>query len=249
MTDGSGSVGIKLDNDSDSNRVDTTTGEPNCKSSSLSENRYFRRNLDTAFQKFGPQQPRKILKTSYLDRYNQKDVEQYVNDFAQKSEECVYGKMRDCSEFVQVTNWSELLHSAGMKHTCNNELALTMKMIAMTEQFPDPKHVKGVDFKLLYLNLSNMMMGYPVQEMNTATNKLLKDVYEETDSKLKQSDTSENEALLCQRLNSIIPPRESSSESLANEDLSVYFADSNLNPLQIDFAKLFYVSCGLPGGK
>ncbi|XP_058837412.1 uncharacterized protein LOC131693524 [Topomyia yanbarensis] len=232
----------QLVNDSDSNRVDTTTAEPVVKQTALPDNRTFRRHLDSAFQKYGPQLPNEILKINYLEKYSKCDVERYVNDFAKKSEECVYGKMGDCIDFVQVTNWSELMHSAGMKDTCNNELALTMKMIALTEQFPAPEHANGVDFKLLYLNLSNMMLGHPVQEMNSATSKVLKDVYEATLSQLKQSDSTENMVLLRQRLKNIISPRASSSESLENVDLPAYFADSNLNPFQLDFEKLFYVS-------
>lgn len=158
------------------NRVDTTTGDIRAPTSL--DNRPFRSHLDGALQQFGSQQPDKIVTTKYLERYRRVDLDAFVNDFATKSEECVYARMGDCAEFVQVTNWCELMQSAGLKDTCNNELALAMKVIANTEQFPAVKNANGVDFRLLYLNLSNMMLGHPVQEMNEATAKVLKEVYE-----------------------------------------------------------------------
>lgn len=236
------SAPAKADNDSDSNRVDTTTGEPNLKSSAKINNRYFRRHLNAAFHILGSQRPEEILKAHYIEKHDKSEVERYVNEFSTNSEECVYEKMRNCSEFVQVTNWSELMLSAGLKETCNHELPLAMKTIALSEQFPDPKNACGVDFKLLYMNLSNMMLGYPIEEMNAATAKILKETYEEVFSQIKQSDNSMNINLLRERMPNIAPPRESPSNCLADENLAAYFADTNLNPLQIPFKNLFYVS-------
>ncbi|XP_055536698.1 uncharacterized protein LOC129725191 [Wyeomyia smithii] len=236
------STTAKADNDSDSNRVDTTTGESSVQSASRLNHRYFRRHLNAAFQNYGSQRPEEIFNAHYIEKHNRSDVEQFVNDLSTKSEEYVYEMMRDKEEFVQVTNWSELMHSAGLKETCNHELALAMKMIAFSERFPDPKNAKDVNFKQLYMNLSNMMLGYPIDEMNAATAKVLKDTYEETLAQLKQSDNSSNINLLRERLSNIAPPRKSSSDCLANETLPAYFADTNLNPLQIPFENLFYVS-------
>ncbi|XP_039431627.1 uncharacterized protein LOC120414495 [Culex pipiens pallens] len=219
------------------NRVDTTTGDIRAPTSL--DNRPFRSHLDGALQQFGSQQPDKIVTTKYLERYRRIDLDAFVNDFATKSEECVYARMGDCAEFVQVTNWCELMQSAGLKDTCNNELALAMKVIANTEQFPEVKNANGVDFRLLYLNLSNMMLGHPVQEMNEATAKVLKEVYEETWSQLRQSDNNENAALLRNRLQNILPPMSSVPVSSSNAALDVLFADSNLNPLQLPVEKLF----------
>ncbi|XP_053688617.1 uncharacterized protein LOC128737895 [Sabethes cyaneus] len=236
------STPARAENDSDSNRVDTTTGEPNVKSCQNTNNRYFRRHLNAAFDTFGSQRPEKILGAHYVEKHDKSEVKQYVNEFSTKSEECVYEKMRNSTEFVQVTNWSELMLSAGLKETCNHELALTMKMIALSEQFPEPKNANGVDFKVLYMNLSNMMLGCPIQEMNSATAKVLKDTYEETLSQIKQSDNSSNVNLLRECMSNMAAPRESPSDCLSNETLAAYFADTNLNPFQIPFKKLFYVS-------
>lgn len=174
----SSTVAIKGD-DSDCNRVDTTTKESDAvKCTPLAKNRTFRIHLDAAFQKHSSQLPEQIMKSHYVNKCKYAAVEEFVNEFATKSEECVYEKMRDKEDFVQVTNWCELMHSADMKTTSNQEIPLALRTIAMTERFPDPKYANGVDFKLLYTNLSNMMLGHPIQEMNTATVKVLKDVYE-----------------------------------------------------------------------
>ncbi|XP_055628924.1 uncharacterized protein LOC129770243 [Toxorhynchites rutilus septentrionalis] len=242
MADNTGSANQKPENDFENNRVDTTTGELNYKAPNLSDNRYFRRHIDAAFQQHGSQLPDKVINSHYVDKFKRSEVEKYINDLATKSEECVYEKMKDCTDFVQVTNWSELMHSAGLKETCNHELALAMKTIANTERFPEPKKANGVNFKLLYLNLSNMMLGHPIQQMNSATKKLLKDLYEENLNQIRQTDNSENIALIRDRLRTIHPARESSAENICYENLDTYFNDTNLNPLQIPFEKLFYVS-------
>lgn len=170
---------IPMEDDSDCDRVDTTTKESDRKKSSIpSNNRTFRRHLDAAFQKHGSQLPDQIVGSHYITNCKQSEVEQYVNEFATKSEECVYQKLQDCEDFVRVTNWCEVMHSAGMRNSSNRELPLVLKTFAATERFPEPSQAKGVDFKLLYLNLSNMMLGHPVQEMNAATAKVLKDAYE-----------------------------------------------------------------------
>uniref|UniRef100_A0A1Q3F0J7 Uncharacterized protein n=1 Tax=Culex tarsalis TaxID=7177 RepID=A0A1Q3F0J7_CULTA len=221
------------------NRVDTTTVECGIQLPPNMDNRPFRSHLDAAFQRYGSQQPGKISTTKHLERYRPGELEAYVNDFATKSEECVYTRMGDCTDFVQVTNWCELMQSAGLKDTCNNELALAMKIIANTEQFPAASNANGVDFKLLYLNLSNMMLGHPVQEMNEATAKVLKDVYEETLAQSRQMDNNENVTLLRNRLQNILPPMDSVPVGSNTAALDVLFADSNLNPLQMPVDKLF----------
>ncbi|XP_065081150.1 uncharacterized protein LOC135703761 [Ochlerotatus camptorhynchus] len=227
--------------DSDCNRVDTTTKESDgVKCSIPANNRTFRRHLDAAFQKHGSQLPEQIMKSHYLDKCKHVEVETYVNEFATKSEECVYEKMRDKEDFVRVTNWCELMHSTEMKTTSNQEIPLALRTIAMTEQFPDPTYANGVNFKLLYTNLSNMMLGHPVQEMNAATAKVLKDVYEEIMLQMQHTDNNEDSALL--RPPCLLTAKPSTTENLSNGGLSPFFADRNLNPLQIPFEKLFYVS-------
>nr|XP_019562453.2 uncharacterized protein LOC109430822 [Aedes albopictus] len=228
-----------MEDDSDCDRVDTTTKESDDgkKSSIPSNNRTFRRHLDAAFQKHGSQLPDQITQSHYINKCKRSEVESYVNDFATRSEESVYQTMQDSADFVRVTNWCEMLHSAGMRITSNRELPLALKTIAATEQFPEPSRAGGVDFRLLYSNLSNMMLGHPIQEMNTATAKVLKDVYEETLADLKRTDNSDKVALL--RPPTFLVPRPSTTENLSHDGPGAFFTDRNLNPLQIPFDKLF----------
>ncbi|EAT35455.1 AAEL012372-PB [Aedes aegypti] len=232
---------IPMEDDSDCDRVDTTTKESDRKKSSIpSNNRTFRRHLDAAFQKHGSQLPDQIVGSHYITNCKQSEVEQYVNEFATKSEECVYQKLQDCEDFVRVTNWCEVMHSAGMRNSSNRELPLVLKTFAATERFPEPSQAKGVDFKLLYLNLSNMMLGHPVQEMNAATAKVLKDAYEDLLAETKRTDNRENTALI--RPPSFLAPKPSSAENLTHDGPGAFFTDRNLNPLQIPFDKLFQMA-------
>uniref|UniRef100_A0A182IXJ6 Uncharacterized protein n=1 Tax=Anopheles atroparvus TaxID=41427 RepID=A0A182IXJ6_ANOAO len=134
--------------------------------------------LNKAFQTYGPQCPDEIAKAMQGVELPLA-LDAYVNEFAIRSEERVLERMQNNPEFVQCASWSELLASKGFRETCNNELPLALQTIAYTEQFPEPENAKGVDFQLLYLNLASMMMGQPCRRMNAATQKLLKQVYEE----------------------------------------------------------------------
>ncbi|XP_062543630.1 uncharacterized protein LOC134211069 [Armigeres subalbatus] len=226
-------------NDSECNQVDTTTKDSEkIKGTVDSKNQTFLRHLNTAFQNISPQLPEHILNATYVINYKPSEVEKFVNDYAVKSEESVYRKMQDNPDFVKATNWCKIMHTAGMRNTSNKELPLALKTIAVTERFPPPSQAKGVNFKQLYMNLSNMMLGYPVHEMNAATAKVLKDVYEETVAELKRADVSDfAETVWSQNFLNSEP---STTENLSHEGPAAFFTDRNLNPMQIPFDKLFY---------
>lgn len=230
---------IPMADDSDCNQVDTTTKDSDIIKSNIGpNNKTFRRHLDNAFQKHGSQMQEQILASHYVINYKQSEVERFVNEFAINSEECVYQKMQDNDDFVRVTNWCEVMHTAGMRDSSNRELPLALKTIAVTERFPDPKQAKGVDFKLLYMNLSSMMLGHPIQTMNAATAKVLKDIYEETLAELKRVDNSDFADIL--KRPTFLKPKPSTTENLSHEGPGAFFTDRNLNPLQIPFDKLFH---------
>lgn len=138
--------------------------------------------LNNAFHKYGPEHPNEILKQCKPE--DPAAFVQFVNDFALRSEKCELEKLSNTPEFIQCVSWSELLDSKGFRETCNNELPVALRSLAYTEKFPKPENAHGVDFQLLYLNLSYMMMGQPIQIMNQATRKLLKQVYEVRNNRL-----------------------------------------------------------------
>uniref|UniRef100_A0A182WAI5 Uncharacterized protein n=1 Tax=Anopheles minimus TaxID=112268 RepID=A0A182WAI5_9DIPT len=186
----------------------------------------------SAFQKYGAENPEEIKKVLQHLQLSP-CLEEYVNQFATISEERVLAKMQNSPEFVQCASWSEILDSVGFRETCNNELPLALRTIAYTEQFPKPENVNGVDFQLLYLNLASMMMGQPIKLMNHNTQKILKQVYEETVLQTSQSDQKEEIAILHETLKAMRNPVQSADDPKTMTDLRLFFADPNINPFRL----------------
>ncbi|XP_058120431.1 uncharacterized protein LOC131281527 [Anopheles ziemanni] len=194
-----------------------------------------------AFQTYGPQCPQEIA-AAVDGVFQSVGLESYVNTFAIRSEERALERMQNCPEFLQCASWSEMLDSTGFRETCNNEIPLALQTIAYTEKFPEPEHCKGVDFQMLYLNLASMMMGQPVRRMNVATQKLLKQVYEETLAEASKADNKEEIALLQEKLKRMRKPMQSKSEAeMMNQTPESIdaecFSDPNINPFQLPIEK------------
>uniref|UniRef100_A0A182T3E1 Uncharacterized protein n=1 Tax=Anopheles maculatus TaxID=74869 RepID=A0A182T3E1_9DIPT len=124
------------------------------------------------------------------------------------------------------------------RQTCNNELPLALFTIAYTETFPKPENANGVDFQLLYLNLANMMMGQPIKVMNQSTQKVLKQVYEETVLQTSQSDQKEEIAILHKTLKTMRKPVQSPDDPKTMTDLRLFFADPNINPFRLPIDRI-----------
>ncbi|XP_052893781.1 uncharacterized protein LOC128301376 [Anopheles moucheti] len=190
--------------------------------------------LFNAFQKYGAQNPEEISKVLQ----NLPCLDEYVNDFATMSEERVLTKMQNSPEFAQCASWSEVMDSVGFRDTCNNELPLALRTIAYTEKFPKPENANGVDFHLLYLNLANMMMGQPIMLMNHNTQKVLKQVYEETVLQTSQSDQKEEIAILHETLKTMRKPVPSVDDPRTMTDMRLFFADPNINPFRLPIERI-----------
>ncbi|XP_055608122.1 uncharacterized protein LOC129755584 [Uranotaenia lowii] len=227
------------ENKTDCEQADTTTGDAGERNVKLADTRNFRRTLDTAYQRFGSQQPDQILAIPTIDRYNPEEVRQYIDTFAKKSEECVDQKMQGCEEYMQVANWCELMHSNGLDKSCNHELALAMKTIAATERFPAPKNANGVDFRILYLNLSNMMMGHPIMEMNKATSDVLVSVYQDTLKEVQMTENVSRSSIIQNCMQRIACPKKTGPSVEDSSSTAAVFLDTNVNPLQIQLKDLF----------
>uniref|UniRef100_A0A182RX19 Uncharacterized protein n=1 Tax=Anopheles funestus TaxID=62324 RepID=A0A182RX19_ANOFN len=154
------------------------------------------------------------------------------------SEERVLAKLQNSPEFAQCASWSEILDSVGFRETCNNEIPLALRTIAYTEKFPKPENANGVDFQLLYLNLASMMMGQPIKLMNQNTQKVLKQVYEETVLQTSQSDQKEEIAILHETLKAMRNPVHSDDDSRIMTDLRLFFADPNINPFRLPIDRI-----------
>ncbi|XP_035784118.1 uncharacterized protein LOC118462503 [Anopheles albimanus] len=194
--------------------------------------------LNNAFHKYGPEHPNEILKQCKPE--DPAAFVQFVNDFALRSEKCELEKLSNTPEFIQCVSWSELLDSKGFRETCNNELPVALRSLAYTEKFPKPENAHGVDFQLLYLNLSYMMMGQPIQIMNQATRKLLKQVYEETVLQRTKSEYRTELLWLQEKLKTLRLPTKSTRKTLIMKDLKLFFADPNINPLQLPLDKICF---------
>uniref|UniRef100_A0A182MPW9 Uncharacterized protein n=1 Tax=Anopheles culicifacies TaxID=139723 RepID=A0A182MPW9_9DIPT len=191
----------------------------------------------SAFQKYGAENPEEIKKV--LQHLQMTPcLEEFVNEFATISEERVLSKMQNSPEFVQCASWSEIMDSVGFRETCNNELPLALRTIAYTEKFPKPENANGVDFQLLYLNLANMMMGQPIRVMNQNTQKVLKQVYEETVLQTSQSDQKEEIAILHETLKAMRNPVQSNDDPRTMTDLRLFFADPNINPFRLPIDRI-----------
>ncbi|XP_053674140.1 uncharacterized protein LOC128724440 [Anopheles nili] len=188
--------------------------------------------LQNAFQAFGAQDTDEIKKSMECLLYSDY-LEEYVNRFAKICEDRVLEKMQNSPEFVQCASWSEILSSLGFRETCNNELPLALMTIAHTEKFPNPENANGVDFHLLYLNLASMMMGQPIRTMNASTQKVLKDVYEQTVLQASQADQKEEIAILHETLKTMRRPVMSDENTRRMRNISTFFSDPNINPFRL----------------
>ncbi|XP_035905777.1 uncharacterized protein LOC118517242 [Anopheles stephensi] len=207
---------------SNSKRNSSTDSKPNLKL------------LFSAFQKYGAQHPEEIRRAM---PHLSSNLDEYVNEIAAMSEKQVL-KMQNSPEFEQCESWSEILDSVGFRETCNNELPLALLTIAHTETFPKPENANGVDFQLLYLNLASMMMGQPIKAMNQSTQKVLKQVYEDTVLETSQSDQKEEIAILHKTLKTMRKPVHSNDDPHTMTDLRLFFADPNINPFRLPIDRL-----------
>lgn len=58
----------------------------------------------------------------------------------------------------------DLSNTSNIQFT-DNALPVTMEAIYQLESLPPPEEVNGVDLKILYKTLANLMAGYPVNEI------------------------------------------------------------------------------------
>lgn len=60
----------------------------------------------------------------------------------------------------------------------DNTLPVTLEAISQLEDHPHPNRLNGIDLKLLYRYLANLMAGYPVKDLDDGpTKEFLRNCY------------------------------------------------------------------------
>lgn len=74
-------------------------------------------------------------------------------------------KAQNNQRYLNLNRCAKDLSNSNDIQFTDNALPVTMEAINQFEHLPTPEQVNGVDLKILYGTLANLMAGYPVNEI------------------------------------------------------------------------------------
>ena len=162
---------------------------------------------------------------------------EHINKTAKKCQERITDIMETEGNvaFRNLSEWASYFKEISSEANSDCLLPLQVEMISKRESSPTPDEMNGIDLKELYGALGNLMMGYPVEELNPASKSFLEECYKELMANV------DKDAAKIQKIEKSFHEgfgEEQPSTSTTDELLKNIFSQSDLNPLSLPVSLL-----------